>query len=99
MRFLFVGSHVCRRLPPDGRSPFRPCLGLVLVLLWFSYRGLTPQKFTPVPGVHKRVETDAQKNARLTRVLDGEVNMKLNKINYEDLNPRAKEMYNLNPAP
>jgi len=58
MRFLSVGSHVCLRIPSDGRSPFRPCLGLVLVLLWFSYRGLTPHKFTPVPGVHQAVQRD-----------------------------------------
>ena len=59
MRFLFVGSHVCLRLPSDGRSPFRPCHGLVLVLLcfWFSDRGLAPHKFTPVPGVHLRLDS------------------------------------------
>jgi hypothetical protein len=45
-------------LPSDGWSPSRPCLRLVLLLvsitmntLRFSYRGLPPHKFTPVPGV------------------------------------------------
>jgi hypothetical protein len=23
---------------------------------WFSYRGLSPHKFTPMPGVHKEFE-------------------------------------------
>ena len=48
------------RLPSDGRSPFRPCLRLVLLLVFttmntsrFSYRGLSPHEFTPVPGVHQ----------------------------------------------
>jgi len=72
MRFLFVGSHVCLRLPPDGRSPFRPCLGLVLVLLWFSYRGLAPHKFTPVPGVHKSFESRAlRRGAQLVVISKG----------------------------
>jgi hypothetical protein len=66
MRFLFVGSHVCRRLPSDGRSPFRPCLGLVLVLPWFSYRGLAPHKFTPVPGVHQEFKTEVPAAPGLT---------------------------------
>ena len=46
------------RLPSDGRSPFRPCHWLVLVLLWFSYRGLAPHKFTPMPGVHLSFHAD-----------------------------------------
>jgi hypothetical protein len=50
------------RLPPHGRSPFRTCLRLVLLLVSivmntfrFSYRGLSPHKFTPMPGVHQSV--------------------------------------------
>ena len=51
------------RLPPHGRSPFRTCLRLVLLLVSivmntfrFSYRGLSPHKFTPMPGVHNLME-------------------------------------------
>ena len=57
------------RLPSDGRSPFRPCHGLVLVLLcfWFSYRGLAPHKFTPVPGVHLSFESRAAQTRGSTR--------------------------------
>ena len=50
------------RLPSDARSPSRPCLRLILVVAFirmntsrFSYRGLPPHKFTPMPGVHKRL--------------------------------------------
>jgi hypothetical protein len=46
-------------LPSDLSSRRRPCLRLVLLLVSitmntsrFSYRGLSPHKFTPVPGVH-----------------------------------------------
>ena len=51
-------------LPPDPSSRRRPCLRLVLVLpclttvTGFSYRGLAPHKFTPMTGVHLRLETD-----------------------------------------
>ena len=46
------------RLPSDGLSRFRPCLRLVLVSMYkpltgFTYRGLSPHKFTPMPGVPK----------------------------------------------
>ena len=47
------------RLPSDPSSRSRPCLRLVLLLVSitmntfrFSYRGLSPHKFTPMPGVH-----------------------------------------------
>ena len=47
------------RLPSDPSSRRRPCLRLVLLLVSitmntsrFSYRGLSPHKFTPMPGVH-----------------------------------------------
>jgi len=59
MRFLFVGPHVCLGLPSDHSSRIRPCLWLVLLVAsdyghpWFSYRGLSPHKFTPMPGVHE----------------------------------------------
>jgi len=55
------------RLPSDGRSPFRPCLRLVLLLVSivmntfrFSYRGLSPLKFTPVPGVPQEAPLDRE---------------------------------------
>jgi hypothetical protein len=51
------------RLPSDGRSPSRPCLRLVLLVVSicdeyprFSYRGPSPQKLTPMPGVHKSLQ-------------------------------------------
>jgi hypothetical protein len=49
------------RLPLDGPSRFRPCLWLVLVsvnrsLTGFTYRGLSPHEFTPMPGVHNFVK-------------------------------------------
>ncbi|MEW6110402.1 MAG: hypothetical protein AB1632_14735, partial [Nitrospirota bacterium] len=44
----------------------RPCLRLVLLLISiamnikrFSYRGLSPHKFTPMPGVHKALHRTA----------------------------------------
>ena len=57
-----VYAHI-PRLPLHGRSPFRSCPHLVLTPLRitfgilsskqfpFSYRGLAPHKFTPMPGV------------------------------------------------
>jgi len=47
-------------LPSDHFSRNRPCLRLVLLLVSivmntfrFSYRGLSPHKLTPMPGVHR----------------------------------------------
>jgi hypothetical protein len=57
------------RLPSDGRSPSRPCLRLALLIVSFnqhhrfSYRGLSPHKLTPMPGVHKRVEASVDSSA------------------------------------
>jgi hypothetical protein len=56
------------RLPSDPSSRRRHCLRLVLLIVFFlsmntvrfSYRGLSPHKFTPMPGVHKNVHTDAE---------------------------------------
>ena len=53
------------QLPSDGSSRFRPCFRLILVLTvtlltGFTYRGLAPHKFTPMPGVHKRVNRTAR---------------------------------------
>jgi hypothetical protein len=72
------------RLPSDGRSPFRPCLRLVLLIVSFnqhhrfSYRGLpasavafgggrSPHKFTPMPGVHNRVDRTFRSETPLIR--------------------------------
>jgi putative DNA methylase len=54
------------RLPADGPSRFRPCLRLALVsvqmpLTGFTYSGLSPHKFTPMPGVHNAVDADSNK--------------------------------------
>ncbi len=74
MRFLFPGSSpgqdpartFALRLPSDPSSRRRPCLRLVLVIasismntLRFSYKGLSPHKLTPMPGVHMEVERAA----------------------------------------
>ncbi len=55
-------------LPSDLSSRKRPCLRLVLLVVFitmktsgFSYRGLSPHKFTPVPGVHTRLEPTGDK--------------------------------------
>ncbi len=51
------------RLPSDPSLRRRPCLRLVLLVVSivmntfrFSYRGLSPHKFTPMPGVHKSID-------------------------------------------
>ena len=65
MLFLFVGFvSFALRLPSDGPSRFRPCLRLVLVSMYipltgFRYRGLSPHKFTPMPGVHNGIHRTA----------------------------------------
>ena len=65
MRFLSVGSHLCARassrqplarLPlPSASSYLRPLRGH----LRYSYRGLSPHQFTPMPGVHECVNLTA----------------------------------------
>ncbi|ADC61775.1 hypothetical protein Alvin_0829 [Allochromatium vinosum DSM 180] len=62
MRFLFVGSHLCAQassgqtlagLPlPSTSSYIRPLRGH----LRYSYRGLSPHQFMPMPGVHKKMQ-------------------------------------------
>jgi len=59
-------------LPSDPSSRRRPCLRLVLLVVSiimntfrFSYRGLSPHKFTPMPGVHQEFETDRCAAAQL----------------------------------
>ena len=46
IRFLFVGSGFCRRLPPDPASRRRPCLGL-LVPVVTAEKGLAPLRNAP----------------------------------------------------
>ena len=60
MRFLFIISYVCHWASFRPLLAERPCLRLVLLLVSItmntsrlSYRGLSPHKFTPVPGVNK----------------------------------------------
>jgi len=63
MRLLFVRAHVCARasfghplagLPwPPASSYIRPHRGLHR----YSYRGLPPHQFMPMPGVHKALES------------------------------------------
>ena len=65
MRFLSVGSHVCARassrhplagLPlPSASSCFSPFGGH----LRYSYRGLSPHQFMPMPGVHNSMQRTA----------------------------------------
>ena len=55
-----------RWLPSHETSRFRSCFGLVLwakltpvmraSLTAFPYRGLSPHKFTPMPGVHEKIQ-------------------------------------------
>gem|GEM_PF-5793997 len=49
---------------PSLSSRRRPCLWLVLLpvsirmnTFWFSYRGLSPHKFTPMLGIHQALKT------------------------------------------
>ena len=65
MTFLYVALQRWLRLPSHGRSPARSCLHLVLcqsersfgiltsLRLPVSYTGLSPDKITPMPGVHR----------------------------------------------
>jgi len=65
MLFLFVGSQLCA--PASfGRFLAVPPLPLantcvnVLTLTGFMYRGLSPHKFTPVPGVPQSNQPDRE---------------------------------------
>ena len=67
------------RLPSDPSSRRRPCLRLVLLLvsitmntIRFSYRGLSPHKLTPMPGVHQALETDSPSGAAQRHDYTGE---------------------------
>lgn len=57
MRFLFVGSHVCARAssrPPLAGQPLPSARSFIGPEGHdrYSYRGLSPHEFTPLPGVH-----------------------------------------------
>jgi hypothetical protein len=63
MRFLSVGSHVCtqasfRPLLAETPLPSANTFGSIQHYGHhrFSYRGLSPHKLTPMPGVHKKIE-------------------------------------------
>src|SRR3990172_3384548 len=69
MLFLFVGSQLCT--PASfGRFLAVPPLPLantcvnVLTLTGFMYRGLSPHKFTPVPGVPSSIKATGNKPLR-----------------------------------
>ena len=74
MRFLFVGSHLCARassrqtlagLPlPSASSYIRP-----KGHYRYSYRGLSPHQFMPMPGVHNHIQP-TQKTLRVFRSAD-----------------------------
>ena len=57
IRFLFVGSGFCLRLPPDPASRQRPCLQLT-VPTTTACSGLTPYRVTPCLAHHKRQSLD-----------------------------------------
>jgi hypothetical protein len=66
MRFLFVGSHVGHRAsfrPLLAETPLPSARTFVSIHYYehhrFSYRGLSPHKLTPVPGVHQPLQPTA----------------------------------------
>jgi hypothetical protein len=64
MRFLSVGPHFCTPasfgpILTDTPLPSARTFGSIPHVSrrpWFSYRGLSPHKFTPMPGVHKAIQ-------------------------------------------
>ncbi len=72
--FCSSAHRFALRLLPDGRSPFRPCLRLVLLKgdslspSWNMYRGLSPHKIMPMPGTHHMLEIDAGNCPRATQL-------------------------------
>ena len=63
MRFLSVGSHLCspasfRPLLAETPLPSACTFGSIDFHQHhrFSYRGLSPHKLTPMPGVHKQIQ-------------------------------------------
>src|SRR3990172_1160505 len=61
MLFLFVGSQLCapasfgRFLAVPPLPSANTCVN-VLTLTGFTYRELSPHKFTPMPGVHQSIK-------------------------------------------
>jgi hypothetical protein len=74
MLFLFVGSSFCTpasfgrslAIPPLPSANTFVNVQQLLTLTGFTYRGLAPHKFTPMPGVHKRVKRTAKRPPPLT---------------------------------
>jgi len=66
LRSGFLAQRRRLRRVPDGPTRFRPCFRLVLMqmskmtLAGFTYRGLSPHKLTPMPGVHKGLQPTPQ---------------------------------------
>jgi len=66
MRFLSVGPHFCTPassgpILADTPLPSARTFGSIPHMSghpWFPYRGLSPHKFTPMPGVHKSNPAD-----------------------------------------
>jgi len=61
MPFLFVGSQLCtqascRRCLATTPLPSASISVMSLNITGFTYRGLSPHKFTPMPGVHKAMQ-------------------------------------------
>jgi hypothetical protein len=73
IRFLFIGSHICTPAsfrPLLTETPLPSANTFVSIHYYehhkFSYRGLSPHKLAPVPGVHKRINL-----TRISRVSFG----------------------------
>ena len=68
--FCSSARRFALRLLPDGRSPSRPCLRLVLFKgdklspSWKMYRGLSPHKIMPMPGTHKNILRTSRRCSR-----------------------------------
>jgi len=62
MLFLFVGSSLCtpasfgRSLTVPPLPSASTCANVKITFAGFTYRGLSPHKFTPMPGVHNFVK-------------------------------------------
>ncbi|MGD0624863.1 MAG: hypothetical protein ABSB32_09115, partial [Thermodesulfobacteriota bacterium] len=66
-RFCSSARSFALWLPSDNASRRCPCLRLVLMLVIsiisrITYRGLSPHQFTPMPGVHNRLQRIANKS-------------------------------------
>jgi len=73
MTFLLVGSQLCTR------ASFRPFLtetplplantfvNVLTTLTGFTYKGLPPHKFTPMPDVHNKMQLTQKADELLSR--------------------------------